>query len=269
MLKTKFLVVFFLAIAIVFCSSITFAKNDKNSDIPEQDGIYDVPGHPELKLRVFVYHEKPNKPGKPTPPSPQEVCELLDPESTLLVASAEWKLPNTWKYRLNTLSVPLTVGANNLPVIASNAYKQWTDAINNHNNQVTITKDSDTIVNRAVLDNQNIIAWGNAPGSALAVSYIWYNRITKVATEVDTIMNIKFTWYWSNPQNWPQDQNCAYQGVYDAQDILTHELGHTMGLDDMYTDKYANHTMYGYGSKWETKKDTLTIGDAQSVKILY
>ena len=76
-------------------------------------------------------------------------------------------------------------------------------------------------------------------------------------------MNKKFTWYWS------QDKSCAYQNVYDAQDILTHELGHTFGLDDMYTNDYANHTMYGYGSKGEVKKDTLTIGDAQSVKILY
>jgi len=260
MLKTKFLVVFFLAIAIVFCSSITFAKNDKNLDIPEQGGIYDVPGHPELKLRIFVYHTKPDKPGKPTPPSPQEVCNLSDPDSNILVASAEWKLPSTWKYRLNTSSVPLTVGANNLSLIASNAYKQWTDAIKN---KVTITKDSNTIVDRAVLDGQNIITWGQAPGSALAVSYIWYNRITKVATEVDTIMNTKFTWYWS------QDQNCAYQGVYDAQDILTHELGHTMGLDDMYTDEYANHTMYGYGSKGEVKKDTLTQGDIIGVRNIY
>jgi hypothetical protein len=261
MLKTKFLVVFFVAIAIVFCSSITFAKNDKNSDIPEQAGLYDVPGHPELKLRVFVYHEKPNKPGKPTPPSPKEVCNLSDPDSDLLVASAEWKLSGTWKYRLNTSSVPLTIGANNLSMIAENSYKQWTDVI--HNNQVTITKDSDTIVNRAVLDGQNIITWGNAPGSALAVSYIWYDRITKVATEVDTIMNTKSTWYWS------QNQNCAYQGVYDAQDILTHELGHTMGLDDMYTDEYANHTMYGYGSKGEVKKDTLTQGDISGVQQIY
>jgi hypothetical protein len=261
MLKTKFLIVFFLAIAIVFCSSITFAKNDKNSDIPEQAGLYDVPGHPELKLRVFVYHEKPNKPGRPTPPSPQEVCNLLDSDSTLLVAPADWKLPSTWKYRLNTSSVPLTVGANNLSMIAENAYKQWTDVI--HNNQVTITKDSNTIVNRAVLDGQNIIAWGNAPVSALAVSYIWYNRITKVAIEVDTIMNTKSIWYWS------QNQNCAFQGVYDAQDILTHELGHTMGLDDMYTNDYANHTMYGYGSKGEVKKDTLTQGDISGVQNIY
>ena len=250
-----------LLVALLACAFSVRAEKPKLNDLPEQAGLYDVPGHPELKLRVFVYHEKPDKPGKPTPPPPTPSCGLPDPDSSSLVDSAGWKLSGTWKYRLNTSSVPLTVGANNLSLIAENAYKQWTDVI--HNNQVTITKDSNTIVDRAVLDNQNIIAWGNAPGSALAVSYIWYNRITKVATEVDTIMNKKFTWYWS------QDINCAYQVVYDAQDILTHELGHTFGLDDMYENTYADHTMYGYGSKGEVKKDTLTTGDVQSVRILY
>jgi len=249
-----------LVIAVGFSLNSVLAKNDKNSDIPEEDGIYDVPGHPELKLRVFVYHAKPDKPGKPTPPSPQEVCDLPDDDSPLLVASAGWELPSTWTYKLNISSVPSTVGANSLPVIANNAYKQWTDAINN---QVTIIEDSNTTVNRAVLDNQNIIAWGRAPGNALAVSYIWYNRATEVAIEVDTIMNKKFTWYWS------QNEDCAYQGVYDAQNILTHELGHTMGLDDMYTDEYTDHTMYGYGSKGEVKKNTLTQGDIIGVQNIY
>jgi len=244
------------------------SQDDLKYTIPEQDGTYDVLGHPELKLRVFVYHEKPDRPGKPTPPSPQEVCGLSDPNPNELVISAGWTIPNTWKYRLNTLSVPSTVGAGDLPVIASNAYKQWTDAINNHNNQVTITEGLNTTVDRAFLDGQNIIAWARTSGSALAISYIWYNRTTGVATEVDTIMNKKFTWYWSNPQDWTQSQ-CAYQGVYDAQDILTHELGHTMGLDDMYTETYSNHTMYGYGSKGETKKDTLTTGDILGVQEIY
>ena len=48
-----------------------------------------------------------------------------------------------------------------------------------------------------------------------------------------------------------------------------HELGHTFGLNDMYDASYADHTMYGYGSRGETKKNTLTAGDAASVNALY
>jgi hypothetical protein len=76
-------------------------------------------------------------------------------------------------------------------------------------------------------------------------------------------MNKKYSWYWSN------DINCAYQNVYDAQNILTHEFGHSFGLDDMYEDSYKDHTMYGYGDKGEVKKDTLTDGDKTSVQSLY
>lgn len=242
--------------------------------IPEQAGVYDVLGRPELKLKVFVHEPKTDQPvrnnaGKPTPQSPQEICTstlVADPDSTSVVAGAGWKMPTTWVYRLNLNNIPATVGSANLPTIASSAFGQWTGAINN---LVTIERGSDTTLNKAQLDGQNIIAWGRTSGTALAVSYVWYNQTTGELIEVDTIMNSKFTWYWSNPNNWPSDQTCAYSGVYDAQNILTHELGHTVGLDDEYDASYINNTMYGYGSKSETKKNTLTAGDRNGALILY
>ena len=82
-------------------------------------------------------------------------------------------------------------------------------------------------------------------------------------------MNKRFNWYWSDPSSWPAGQICAYEGVYDAQNILTHELGHTIGLDDEYESSYINNTMYGYGSKGETKKNTLTTGDKNGALTLY
>lgn len=242
--------------------------------IPEQAGVYDVLGRPEIKLKVFVHEPKTDQPvrnnaGKPTPQVPQEICTstlAADPDSTSIVAGAGWKLPTTWVYRLNLNNIPTAVGSANLPTIAENAFSQWTGAINN---LVAIERGPDTTLNKAQLDGQNIIAWGRTSGTALAVSYVWYNQTTGELIEVDTIMNSKFTWYWSNPNNWPTDQTCAYSGVYDAQNILTHELGHTVGLDDEYDASYINNTMYGYGSKGETKKNTLTAGDRNGALILY
>ena len=58
--------------------------------------------------------------------------------------------------------------------------------------------------------------------------------------------------------------------AYDAQEILTHELGHWMGLGDMYdAANYQNATMYGYGSKAEVKKDTLSTGDISGIGVIY
>ncbi len=79
-------------------------------------------------------------------------------------------------------------------------------------------------------------------------------------------MNQKFSWKWSDQS---VHQDCAYSNSYDAQDILTHELGHWVGLDDEYTSDFANNTMYGYGSQQEVKKDTLTTGDITAATAIY
>ena len=42
-----------------------------------------------------------------------------------------------------------------------------------------------------------------------------------------------------------------------------------MGLADEYTQEYADNTMFGYGSKGETKKNTLTTGDKTGLTAIY
>jgi len=45
--------------------------------------------------------------------------------------------------------------------------------------------------------------------------------------------------------------------------------GHWFGLDDVYDTSYRDATMYGYGSKWEVKKTTLTTGDKAGTFAIY
>ncbi len=268
----------FLAIFVLSSSVLSVPVSAQSGyaseNLPETNGVYNVPGHPELKLHVFVHQGKDtqaahaNQNGKPQP-QPTLVCAptgTADPDSSAVDGLAGWNLPANWTYHLNVQSVPATVGASNFSTIASNGYGQWLGAIHN---AVSITRGTDTTATKATLDGQNIITWGRASGSALAVTYTWYDKTTGVATEIDTIMNQNFTWYWSNPTTWDPGQTCAYTNVYDAQNILTHELGHTMGLDDEYSSDYTNNTMYGYGATGQTKKDTLTGGDSAAVSSLY
>lgn len=258
MKKVLFLAIFALFLAIF--GQFALANKPENLTLPEKAGIYEVPGRPDLKLRVFIHPEKPQKPGRPQPTTPPYTCTEEDPNASLLeVSAAGWKLPSTWKYKINFSSVPSTIGSNNIQTIINQAFTEWLNAIEN---KVNVLYDGQTTLTNAKLDNQNIIAWGRTPASALAISYIWYNN-QGYALEVDTIMNKKYSWYWS------QDIGCAYQNVYDAQNILTHELGHSFGLDDEYANDYQNHTMYGYGETGEVKKDTLTEGDKNSVRNLY
>lgn len=257
---SKKIFIFLTILLIVFgiSSNLVLAKNDKNSDIPEQDGIYDVPGHPELKVRVFVHHEK--KGGKPTPPAPILQCGLADPNSLAVVDGAGWKLPADFTYNLNPNSVPALVGSSNWSIIAESSFDVWEKAISN---QVNVSRGDDTNVSRKGLDGKNIVAWGSASGSALGVTYIWYYPSSGEVVELDTILNKKFVWTWS------RSSTCAYTNSYDVQAILTHEIGHWFGLDDEYTLEYVNNTMYGYGSKMDAKADTLTTGDIEGIKAIY
>lgn len=266
--------IFVFAITLSFSSRIS-AKNEDEYVLPETEGVYDVPGRPDLKLKVFVYHTKDDftdkaaKPGKPGPSAPVLACSatsVADPDSASVVKSAGWKLPSTWTYRINLSSVPATVGSSNAEKLISNGYSTWANILGG---KIAFGRGTDTAVNRASRDGQNIVTWGRTSGTALAVTYTWYD-LTGLAVEIDTIMNNKFSWYWSDPVTWAAGQTCAYQGVYDAQNILTHELGHTVGLDDEYDPAlFANNTMYGYGSKGETKKNTLTSGDIFGAQLNY
>lgn len=57
--------------------------------------------------------------------------------------------------------------------------------------------------------------------------------------------------------------------AFDVQNIATHEIGHALGMDDVYDDIYSELTMYGYGRKGETKKRSLENGDIMGVQWLY
>ncbi len=206
-------------------------------------------------MRVFVHPEKPTKTQLGV-----VVCDLADPDSTATVGAAGWKLPSSWTYQPNPSSVPSSVGGANLATIAGNGFADWTAAANN---KVTFTQGANTTVARQAYDGKNIIAWGRTSGSALGITYIRYYSSTGQVVDVDTIMNKRFPWKWSN------SSTCADSSSYDAENILNHELGHWLGLDDMYTAAYVDNTMYGYGSKGEVKKNTLTTGDTAGATAIY
>lgn len=225
------------------------------SQIPEVNGDYPDPQHPGVRVRVFVHQEKTLKAS-----SPALVCGLADPDSTAVVTKGNWYLPGSWTYSLNPSSVPTSVGSANLGTIAGNGFTDWSAATGN---KITFTRAADTTVSRQAYDLKNIVAWGRTSGTALAVTYVRYLSNGQVI-DVDTILNKKFPWSWSN------SATCAETTSYDAENILTHELGHWIGLDDMYdAANYQHATMYGYGAKGEVKKDTLTTGDQAGAAAIY
>ena len=55
----------------------------------------------------------------------------------------------------------------------------------------------------------------------------------------------------------------------DFENIATHELGHAVGLGDLYNAECSEQTMYGYADYGETKKQTLESGDIAGIQKLY
>ena len=174
------------------------------------------------------------------------------------------KLPASVTYRVNPSSAPSSVSSN-LSTIVSNSFNTW-DAVTNG---VILTRGSNTSVNRARFDSQNVVAWGRLSRSTLGATYIWYRTSTGEVIEVDTIMNSRQPWSWTNPATVDEDQFCPSTSSYDAQNILVHELGHWVGLDDLYDSEDEDLTMYGFGDKQELKKDTLDPGDINGANAIY
>lgn len=247
----------FLAFAVVLSPQAFASHNPHGNDqIPEKNGAYDDPDHPGIKVRVFVHPEKPERVS-----ATALVCGLADSDSASTVHATNWHLPATVTYNLNPSSVPSSVSGTNLATIAANGFADWVLAAGN---TVTFTQGATTTVARTAYDGKNIIAWGRTSGSALGVTYVRYYTSTGLVVDVDTIMNKKFPWKWNN------SSVCADPAAYDAENILTHELGHWLGLNDEYdTILYGNATMYGYGSRGEVKKNTLTVGDNAGAYNIY
>src|SRR3989344_1549235 len=221
-------------------------------------------GEGALALKVFSREIKP----KPNHRSVNQaiVCNVTDKPSDVSKETG-WKLPSSITYRVNTASAPFLASTTN--TIVSNSFSTWSDATA----AVVFNPGSATSTKNARFDRQNIVAWNRLSRNTLGATYVWYYTNSGTVAEVDTIMNSRFTWNWTNPSTIEPpktvDNYCPTTNAYDAQDILTHELGHWIGLDDLYSPNEEDLTMYGYGDKQELKKDTLESGDVLGVGATY
>ena len=96
--------------------------------------------------------------------------------------------------------------------------------------------------------------------------------LTKEVAEVDVAMNSDPYFVWS--QNYAGDEVWDFTdtvGAYDVdvQNIMTHEAGHWLVLDDLYATYNSEKTMYGYSDQLELKKRSLESGDKAGIQKIY
>lgn len=115
-------------------------------------------------------------------------------------------------------------------------------------------------VQYGIRNSQNAIVFGDYPSSnVIAVTSIWYSKKTKQIYEFDIKFNTMYSW----------GDATANASVMDLQNIATHELGHGVGLDDIYLSSCSAVTMYGYSDYGETQERTLEQPDINGLQALY
>ena len=122
--------------------------------------------------------------------------------------------------------------------------------------------DKSTFSPAGVLDGQNGVVFGDLDSGIIGVTSIWGifggPPRQRELVEWDQVYNTDFTW---NTDGNPSDM--------DFDSIATHELGHSVGLADLYTADCSEETMYGFGSEGEIKARDLNVGDITGISKLY
>lgn len=216
-----------------------------------------APTH-ELQQKIFVHYAK--TPEKPSPPTKT---------SGTYTVFAKWNLQDLpIEYEINPSGSGLqaSFAASTIELSANEwddgAYSTWggvSSDLFSYAGASTLTY-ADLAWTDSDLDGKNTIVWGNYPQSGvIAVTLIWYSNDRQII-EFDMVFDTNYKW---------GNADTDTGAFMDLQNIATHELGHAVGLGDLYRRTTTQETMYGYANYAETIKRDLYNGDKAGIKSLY
>ena len=127
-----------------------------------------------------------------------------------------------------------------------------------------------------VYDGYNVVGWGDLSQyqDAIAVTIVWYLLGTGWILDCDVVLNNNdpsLTWTLADiGSNDPDTQVIDSPGYeVDIQNIMTHEAGHWLQLNDLYDEASTEQTMFGYAKDGELQKRSLESGDIAGVRYIY
>jgi hypothetical protein len=220
---------------------------------------------------VLIHYEKPDNPGKGKgPPSEEEQPKIYDYYE---VIGPKWDLT---KYEDGILYVIDPDGGPEGSVEQIYlAFESW-DAETSaelFNDDYIIDSAADPSLDNP--DFENVVCWrGIAPAYIVAMTVIWYvdNDGDGEPSEGDETVDCDII--LNTLQKWGIDSDgegteYTLKKAFDVRNVMTHEAGHVVGLDDLEEEVYSELTMYAYTSKGETKKISLEEGDILGCQYLY
>lgn len=222
------------------------------------------PGTGKVVEGIAIIHRK--SPAKPSGAKPGDSTTCY----TYLAKGAKWKSVEPWM--VNPANID-GLGGTAVFNILTGGVSKWEDATDGNITNSTgvevlgqgATTSATLVADTQSPDNQNEAYFADIsePG-VIAVTIVWgifggpiWNR---QLVEWDQIYD-DVTFDWSV-------ENSGVAGKMDFDNIATHELGHSVGMGDLY-NTCVDETMYGYSSNAETKKRDLNSGDITGVNALY
>ena len=226
------------------------------------------PGTGETVEAYAIIHKKahfknaPARVKSPTKTSTTSTCYGY------LASGAKWKWVEPWVVNsANNSGLSENFVLNSLSLGISK-WEDATDGVVGNGAGVNVIGDGSTtsatlVADTASPDNLNEAYFGDVEDpDTIAVTIVWgifsgptWNR---KLVEWDQIYNTSYSW-----------SSTGEAGKMDFDNIGIHELGHSFGMNDLYTSSCSEQTMYGYASFGETKKRTLEIGDINGINKLY
>jgi len=199
----------------------------------------------DLERVDFVHYAKPANPVKP--PKTETCYKLMGVKWGTLPVSYIINPTNEDGLSQSFITSAISVSA-----------ETWDNATSKElfNNTYAV----DYGVQYGVQDYKNAIDFGDySQDDVIAVTSIWYTRIGKKIVEFDIRFDTDFIWgdAGSNPS------------LMDLQNIATHELGHAVGLNDIYSGSCSYVTMYGYSTEGDIGKRTLEQPDITGLQTMY
>lgn len=112
-------------------------------------------------------------------------------------------------------------------------------------------------------DDNNELYFGEiSDPDTIAVTIVWGifggRTSARRLIEWDQIYNTSYLW-----------SSTGESDKMDFENIATHELGHSVGLADLYQSQCSEETMYGYATYGQTIKRDLNPGDITGINTLY
>lgn len=244
------IIILLFVVAVSATMVVPMSENGKaNAQAPDHSPVFNGE---DIGRIDFIHYAKPDGIGKP--PSAEKPPKVVTCYDLMGI---------TWK----SLPVSYVVNPSNsqslAPEFITEAISASAGTWDNSTSAGLFVAGTPGDVKYRDFDGKNAITFGlyDNPG-VIAVTSVWYSRRTKELIEFDILFNEFYVWGNATPSTTDTD-------YMDLQNIATHELGHAIGLGDVYNAECSAVTMYGYSDYEDIEKRDLETADIIGLQSMY